>query len=512
VTGRVLVADGDVDRARAVAAALSTRGLTCRTASHGAQALESALAEVPDAVVCQLDLPLIDAPRLEAILRANPRTRGVAWVFLADHAADRERPGLPGTLVPAPATPELVAGCVLTALGSRPGKSAADPEGGVEGQLTQLPLADLLQLFHVGRKTGVVEVVRDLGRTRRQLGRISLRAGDIVHASVGRVQGKKALFRLLAWDRGSFAFRPDTGDGDTTIQMPTRALLREGLRQVREWEAMAVELPPLSASVALKVPRSALPNVIHPLTQEVLVVLDLCSRVQDVVDQCTYPDYQVLRTLHTLVERGMVELRREASVPELARETRLFSAARTARLREWLELDRPGGPASRDAKLVVVASHPEAARDFAGLLRGLPGVQIGAAVEAGGPAADELIALGRVAVDPEVAIELIHLPAARSFAALRPLAAHRALATLVLLSGPVGQAVAAVREVADALAARPGARLFHVWLIDKGEKVAADELRQHLSLVDAGSLFLVPRENAEKATVLLREMFGRILP
>jgi hypothetical protein len=66
--------------------------------------------------------------------------------------------------------------------------------------------------------------------------------------------------------------------------------------------------------------------------------------------------------------------------------------------------------------------------------------------------------------------------------------------------------------VADALAARPGARLFHVWLLDKGERVAADELRQHLSLVDAGSLFLVPRENPEKATVLLREMFGRILP
>ena len=64
MTGRVLVADGDVDRARAVAEALAAHGLTCRTASHGAQALESALAEVPDAVL------LVEASRpsiLEAI-------------------------------------------------------------------------------------------------------------------------------------------------------------------------------------------------------------------------------------------------------------------------------------------------------------------------------------------------------------------------------------------------------------------------------------------------------------
>ena len=37
-------------------------------------------------------------------------------------------------------------------------------------------------------------------------------------------------------------------------------------------------------------------------------MLDLTDCVQDVLDRCSYPDYQVLRTPQTLVHRGMVEV------------------------------------------------------------------------------------------------------------------------------------------------------------------------------------------------------------
>ena len=292
MSGRVFIADGDVARGGSVAEACALRGLSCEVVSHGAALLEMALAEVPDAVVCQLALPLIEGARLAAILEANPRTRGVPFVFLGDGPADAERSDLGGQVVPAPIDPAIVAGCVQTALGGPPGGEdgpRADAEGGVEGQLAQLPLADLLQLFHVSRKTGTVEVVRGLRSQPPPGGPVVLRAGDVVDASVGPVGGKKALFRLLAWDRGSFAFKPEPAGGEITIQMPTRGCCAKACAQIREWERMAVDLPPLSAGVTLKIPRSALPNVIHPLTQEVLMVLDLCSRVQEVVTSAPTP-------------------------------------------------------------------------------------------------------------------------------------------------------------------------------------------------------------------------------
>jgi CheY-like chemotaxis protein len=511
----VLIADGDAERGQRVATACRERGLSCRVATHGAAALEAALADLPDVFVCQLGLPLIDGPKLSAILRANPRTQGIRVLFVGDRRGDENRKGLGGEVISAPVDPEVVAGCVQTHFGARsPGSpwTSQSEEGGVEGQLTQLPLADLLEIFHVSRKTGSVQVVRGQRLSRRQVGRVVLHGGDVIAASVGAVEGEKALFRLLAWDRGSFAFKPEPVTIEPSIQSPTRALLREGLRQIREWQRLAVELPPLSATVTLKIPRSALPNVIHPLTQEVLVVLDLYSQVKDVVDHCSFPDYQVLRTLHTLVRRGMVELQQEPEATELAREVRLFSLARTARLREWLEVDRPGAWAGREAKLLVVASDVAATRDFARLLRRLPGVELDAQLERGELAADDLLPLGRVAVDSEVGIELLHVPAAERFAPIWPVAAHGALATLLLLTGPVSRAVESVRAVASALGELPRARIFHLLLLEKGERVSPDDLRQNLSIVDDGSLFLIPLESAEKAGVLLREMFGRILP
>ena len=54
--------------------------------------------------------------------------------------------------------------------------------------------------------------------------------------------------------------------------------------------------------------------------------------------------------------------------------------------------------------------------------------------------------------------------------------------------------------------------MFHLLLIDKGERVGPEALRDNLALFDEGSLFLIPLENPAKAGVLLRELIGRVLP
>jgi hypothetical protein len=341
---------------------------------------------------------------------------------------------------------------------------------------------------------------------------VALRAGDVVGASVDRAQGEKALYRLLAWDRGAFLLRPGPVSEPVSILRPTRALLQEGKRQAEEWARLAVDLPPPSAYVTLQVQRSALPNVIHPLTQEVLVTLELYSRVQDVIDHCSYPDYQVLRTLHTLLRRGMLEVRRGRDPAAVHGETQLFAPARVVRLREWMDASRPRSAPPRDAKLLVAASDPDATRDFVRMLARLPGVAIEERFSSGAHAADDLATVGRIAVDEGLGIELVHVPIGERFAALWPLAGHGALGSLFLLTGPASQAVERVRPMLAALRRLPRARIFSVLLLEKGERVAPEEVRENLALLDQGSLFLIPMESFEKSGVLLREMLQRVLP
>jgi len=512
LSGRVLIADGNSERGKAIAEACSARGIDCGVEIHGAAALEAALVELPALLVAQVELPLIEGPQLGAILRANPRTEHTGLLLVCDRAADAARcePGL--ELMRPPFEPEDVATRVVELLDERRSEAPDEEDeegGGVEGQLSQLPLGDLLQLFHVSRKTGIVELDRGDGPEDR--GRVWLQGGDVIQAVSGSVEGEKALYRLLAWHRGAFAFHPGLDAVGRGIHTPTRALLREGQRQLRERERLAVALPPLDGRVTLNVQRATLPNVIHPLTQEVLLVLELYSRVADVVDHCAYPDYQVLRTLRTLIDRGVVDLSRDgAAAPEP--EKGLFSAAKAARLREWLEAAGAGTPEYREAKIAVLASDRAALETFGRRVCQLPGALPAPRLEDDALDVESLAPLAHLRLADDVGLELIHVPMASRFAPVWPLAAHGALAVVFALAGPVREALATAAEATETLRRLPRARLFHVLQLDPGEGGAPEALRGNPALLDESSLFLLPSEKAEKAQLLLRELFARILP
>jgi hypothetical protein len=380
---------------------------------------------------------------------------------------------------------------------------------GVEGKLSQIALPELLELFHVNRKTGVVEL-REGGGRRAAAGRIELIDGDVTQARIGTVEGEKALFRLLAWRRGSFAFRERMVARErNAIQRPTRALLREAQRQAEEWERLGSELPPPHARVALKVARSSLPSVLHPLTQEVLLVLELSSRVSEVLDRCSFPDYQVLRTLQTLIRRGMVELRTDSAAPEPPAGG-LFGAPLAARLRDWLDQSRPREAAPIDAKMVLFASDPEASRALAGLLARLPGVEH---TPRSGSDAAVAASILRIPVDEEVAIEVFEVPSAARFAPLWPLAAHGALAIWFVHGGGIDASVAALRQAVEHVSALPRARCFHLLLEEKdGDKRGVGTLSEKLGLFDDRNALAVSPERPNEAATALRELLTRLLP
>jgi CheY-like chemotaxis protein len=507
----VLIADGDADRARSVAKACRALGIDVRMASHGAAALEIALAHKPAAMVVQAALPLIDGTRLAQILQTNPHTCSMRMLFIDDAGVEGAKTPL-GRMIPGQADPEVIARFIEALLRDKgpdfpdAGVPVHGAAPGVEGKLAQVSLPELIELFHVNRKTGVIEVRQGGGR-RAANGRIDLLDGDVVQARIGSVEGEKALYRLLTWRRGRFAFREQPVARERHgIERPTRALLREARRQADEWERGS-DLPPPHARVALKVTRASLPSVLHPLTQEVLLVLELSSRVSEVLDRCTFPDYQVLRTLQTLIRRGMVELRTDSAAPEPPAGG-LFGAALAARLRDWLDQSRPRDAAPIDAKVVLFTSDPEAARTFATLLARLPGVEH--TPRAAGDAA-AVASLLRVPVDDEVAIEICEVPTTPRYAALWPLAAHGALATVFVHGSGIDASVAALRQAVDQVSALPRARCFHV-LLDEKNKRSVGALCEKLGLFDDRHALVVSPERPDDAPAALRELLTRLLP
>ena len=90
----ILVADSNQARAQRLVQDCINLGMRASTVEHGAAALEVSLAEPVDLIVGEINLPLVSASKLADILRANPRTHGVRFLFLGREAGEDDDPDL----------------------------------------------------------------------------------------------------------------------------------------------------------------------------------------------------------------------------------------------------------------------------------------------------------------------------------------------------------------------------------------------------------------------------------
>lgn len=189
-TQRILIADGNISRGRRVAAALTLAGHACRVAAHGAAGLEVALSDRPNVIVAQGDLPLVDARKLAEILRANPRTRCVRFLFLVADDAGSRRIAL-GDVgdanVDADAGIETIAEAVEELLARQARierlEARADTNHDFEGSLRELPPAELLHMLHVRNATGRLTLTPKLEDGTSPSGSIVLVHGEIHSAA-----------------------------------------------------------------------------------------------------------------------------------------------------------------------------------------------------------------------------------------------------------------------------------------------------------------------------------------
>jgi len=517
LTRAVLIADRNKDRAKGIAKACMAEKHSVFFAKDGAAALEVAIAKVPGVIIADAELPLIDARKLAEILRTNPRTQQARFFFLGDLESEGVLADLFDEVLSDPIDPSAVAKRATELLVKQEQLEALEGDLGseseLEGQLAQISLVDLLQSFHLNRKEGEIQLSRPWADGLEESGRILLRAGDIVDASVGESSGDKALFRLLSWCEGRFAFRPIFVDeGRTKIQAPTRALLMEGVRQLEEGREHRSELPNMDSRVSLRVRQSDLPHMVHPLTQEVLVSLELYERVEDIVDHCSFPDYQVLRTLQTLEGRRIVAI----DAPEFAVAlpvgggASLFTPPQERRLRGWLDSKYPGHAVSVEAKLVVGGNSADAVERFSHVLCNVKGCEVSVPMD-GTRIHEGLQDIARIPVGTDTWVLFVNLPMDRRYDALWPSVTYGGLGVLYLLDGELNSAIGAIRPSLERLGDLPQTRFFFLRM---GEEDSAEErsvLRNALSFVETDPmLFFLDQE--EDLVESLGGLLARILP
>lgn len=171
------------------------------------------------------------------------------------------------------------------------------------GNLEEIPLPDLLQLFGTSKKDGVLVI-----RTKARTGRIYLKSGLLHHVEIDGLPDMpalKAAYRLLSFTQGVFELDPpDPRRFDPALDASAQEILMEGFRQMDEFNALKAKLPPIGARLSLKTPLEA---PLHELEPDHLDVLQLALNSPSfsvLLDRTKKTDYETAQIVKSLIARG----------------------------------------------------------------------------------------------------------------------------------------------------------------------------------------------------------------
>ncbi|MCA9599654.1 MAG: DUF4388 domain-containing protein [Myxococcales bacterium] len=171
------------------------------------------------------------------------------------------------------------------------------------GNLEEIPLPDLLQLFGTSRKTGVLVL-----RTDTSIGRIYLDQGMISTAMIDgqpELGALKACYRMLTWAHGLFELDPPAEEPiENPISVSVQEILMEGFRQQDELNALLDKIPSLDSRLVLRTPLEAPLHELEPTHLDLLQTALNAPSIKALFDRTQLTDLEAAEIIASLIKRG----------------------------------------------------------------------------------------------------------------------------------------------------------------------------------------------------------------
>jgi CheY-like chemotaxis protein len=167
--------------------------------------------------------------------------------------------------------------------------------------LESAPLADLLIVLATERRSGTLTVTTPKGS-----GEVRLVEGDIADAVYVRLEGKKAITRMLGEREGTVTFAPGAPAIMRRIHEPTRTLVTEARALVERASSLRAQAGELVTTMLLAV-EGATADSLSEIDQHVLSRLRVPAMLDDLLDELPHADSAILESLVRLDARGRVK-------------------------------------------------------------------------------------------------------------------------------------------------------------------------------------------------------------
>lgn len=274
-------------------------------AFDGSKGYELALRELPDLIISDYMMPIMDGMQLLQKVRSHPELKSIPFLFLtAKSSTDDKIEGLEQG-----ASEYLSKPFSVRELQLRVRRLVEDAQyrrgtsGALQGQLAEVALPDILHIINNNRKSG--ELVINTSFLRDPV-HIYFQEGNIINASYGKNSGLKAFFRSLTLEQGSFAFETKVCNVKPLIKDRMENLLLEGYRQMDEFEMLRTKFSSgLDAHLrpgTEKAVQSGLSNV----DAIVLFAIGAQATVQEVLEKVAFTDFEVMESIINLLDAKLI--------------------------------------------------------------------------------------------------------------------------------------------------------------------------------------------------------------
>ncbi len=414
IKGKILIADVDQKSVVLIKDTLKTQGFTVFSALNGAKALELIIENIPDIIILSMTLTIVETEKLRDIVRANPNTDKLPIIFLGTPEQLKKLNNSGEKIITKPFRVDELINLISGIYQKRQKAielSREDKE--IEGNISQISLIDLLQIFSMNKKDGTITIYSEKGN-----GFIYLQEGNIINATIGKAEGEKALFRLIGIRVGKFEFVPHRALTPTRINSTTESLLMEGMRHIDEMNKHRSELPSYDGVVTLKKKLSDIPKQVRTITQEVLLLLEFYSNVEDIVDNCTFPDYDVLRVLKALVEKGIIEINTKILTKEKIKEESLLANEEVYKLLEYVSTNRHIKLEMHRGRVVMLPTNHNSLKIFLNSMANMPKFSFSSSFTRSTKDDVLLGNIGFITLTDLLSIELLSIPPAAEYSPL----------------------------------------------------------------------------------------------
>ena len=283
---------------------LTSKGYFVLPATDGSAAMESALKNLPSAIIVDVEIPIIDGEKLFHILKNNPHTRNVPFIFVSSKLfyLTGFRVGMDSFLVEPIQLDELNTVIKKAISSAEEGKYLQSDRKEIEGRLSQMSLADILQFLQMNRKEGELKITYG-----EDVGRVHICSGQVFNATLHSTECEKAVYRLLSWGEGYFEFIPKTVDMGQKIMCSTDNLLMEGMRQFDELNKAKATGPAFNSTLTIVGSREDIKEGELPVIFDTFDLVDEHPLINDLIDNSTFTDFDVYTAIIRLIEVGVLK-------------------------------------------------------------------------------------------------------------------------------------------------------------------------------------------------------------